>query len=243
MAILAFALTSCVTTKQLQQRAAHYQSIPNGERIALFNGKNLNGWETDVPAADHDPNVPPSFVVRNGTLISMGKPKGHLITTSAYHNYRLVIEYRFPNKPGNGGVLVHTSTPRVLYQMFPASIEVQMQHQQAGDFWCIGENIKVPNMHARRPRENGQQWGGMQADARHILNQTDGSEKPLGQWNRMEIMCKGDEVIVHVNGDLVNHGYGSTATSGKIAIQAEGSVMEFRRIDLYPLLESPQTKP
>ena len=50
----------------------------------------------------------------------------------------------------------------------------------------------------------------------------------------MEIICKGDEVVVWVNGDLVNHGYDATVESGKIAIQAEGSEVEFRRIDLYP---------
>jgi hypothetical protein len=39
----------------------------------------------------------------------------------------------------------------------------------------------------------------------------------------MQIECRGDEVIVHVNGTLVNHGSKSTATSGRIALQAEGS--------------------
>ncbi len=48
----------------------------------------------------------------------------------------------------------------------------------------------------------------------------------------MEIECKGDEVIVHVNGTLVNHGTKSTATSGKIALQAEGSEVEFRKLEL-----------
>ena len=30
--------------------------------------------------------------------------------------------------------------------MYPKSIEVQMNHQHAGDFWCIVEDIKVPDM-------------------------------------------------------------------------------------------------
>jgi hypothetical protein len=38
-----------------------------------------------------------------------------------------------------------------------------------------------------------------------------------------------------VNGTLVNDGFGATARKGKIAIQAEGSEVEFRRIDMTPL--------
>jgi hypothetical protein len=119
------------------------------------------------------------------------------------------------------GVLVHASKPRVLYEMFPKSIEVQMMSEQAGDFWCIGENIEVPDMEKRRPRKEGQAFGGTKEDARRIINLTDGSEKPLGEWNTMEIECKGDEIIVHVNGALVNHGSKATVTKGQIALQAE----------------------
>ena len=49
----------------------------------------------------------------------------------------------FAGKPGNCGVLVHSSKPRALYGMFPQSIECQMQSGEAGDFWCIEEDIAV----------------------------------------------------------------------------------------------------
>lgn len=206
------------------------------EPVSLFNGKDLSGWTVDVPKADNDPNITPSFTVRDGMLVSLGTPPGHLITEKSFSNYKLVVEYRFPGKPGNCGVLVHASTPRYLSGMFPKSIEVQMQHEQAGDFWCIGENIEVPDMEKRRPRKDpSQKFGGERADARRVINLTDGSEKPLGEWNTMIIECKGDEVKVTVNGDLVNHGSKSTATSGKIALQAEGSEVEFRKLELTAL--------
>ena len=51
----------------------------------------------------------------------------------------------------------------------------------------------------------------------------------------MVIECKGDEVIVHVNGTLVNHGTKSTASSGKLALQAEGTEVEFRKLELTSL--------
>ena len=204
----------------------------------MFNGKDLSGWTADVPKADKDPGIAPSFIVRDGMLVSLGKPGGHLVTDKVFSNYKLVVEYRFAKEAGNCGVLVHASTPRKLYGMFPQSIEVQMMHENAGDFWCIGENIEVPDMEKRRPKkEAGQKFGGGPADARRILNLTDGSEKPLGEWNTMEIECKGDEVKVTVNGTLVNHGSKSTATSGKIALQAEGVEVEFRKVELTKLGE------
>jgi hypothetical protein len=200
---------------------------------SLFSGKDLAGWHADIPALDENPDGKSSFTVRDGKLVSLGEPRGHLITDDAYANYRLVVEYRFPDKGGNCGVLVHTSTPRVLGKMFPKSIEVQMHHTNAGDFWCIGEDIAVENMEQRRgPKEK---WGATEGKARRILNLTDGSEKPLGEWNTMTIECLDDQVKVWVNGDLVNHGTDCTAKKGQISIQAEGSEVEFRKLELTPI--------
>ncbi|MGC4015587.1 MAG: DUF1080 domain-containing protein [Luteolibacter sp.] len=202
------------------------------EPVSLFNGKDLTGWHADVPAADKDPQIAPSFIVRDGMLVSLGKPGGHLITDKEFSNYKLEVQYRFAAKPGNCGVLVHASKPRMLYNMYPQSIEVQMMSGDAGDFWCIGENIEVPDMEKRRPKKDGQVFGGGPKDARRILNLTDGSEKPPGEWNTMTIECKGDTVKVWVNGALVNDGSKCTATKGQIALQAEGSEVEFRKLEL-----------
>ncbi len=200
---------------------------------SLFNGKDLSGWHVDVPDMDNAPAVKSPFLVRDGLLVSMGEPNGHLITDAEYENYRLEVEYRFAGEPGNCGVLVHASTPRALYEMFPKSIEVQMMHENAGDFWCIVEDIKVPDMEARRgPQE---EWGITEGKQRRILNLTDGSEKPLGSWNTMTIECLEDAIKVWVNGDLVNHGFDGTAHKGQIALQAEGAEVEFRKLVLTPI--------
>jgi len=198
----------------------------------LFNGKDLKGWHVDIPHLDKNPDAKGAFVVRDGMLVSLGNPKGHVITDAKYENYRLDVQYRFAGRPGNCGVLVHASTPRALYKMFPKSIEVQMHHRNAGDFWCIVEDITVPDMEKRRgPKEK---WGITEGKARRIVNLTDDSEKPPGEWNTMIIECVGDAVKVWVNGDLVNHGTGCTATKGQIALQAEGSEVEFRKLRLTP---------
>ncbi len=209
------------------------QSAGRMESKNLFNGTDLTGWHVDIPRMDNDPSAKSAFVVQDGMLVSLGKPAGHLITDEAYQDYRLEVEYRFSAKPGNCGVLVHASTPRALYKMFPKSVEVQMMHGSAGDFWCIVEDITVPNMEARRgPRA---QWGATEGKRRRIPNLTDDSENPAGEWNTMVIECFGRTIKVWVNGDLVNHGTDCTARNGQIALQAEGSQVQFRKLHLTPI--------
>lgn len=224
------ALASEAIAEALQKSEAVTRSAKS-----LFNGKDLTGWHVDVPHRDNNPDAKPTFIVRDGMLVSLGNPQGHLITDKEYENFRLEVEYRFAAKPGNCGVLVNASDPRALYKMFPKSIEVQMNHTHAGDFWCIVEDITVPDMVKRRgPKEK---WGITEGKARRILNLTDGSEKPVGEWNRLDIECLGDQIKVWVNGDLVNHGTGCTASRGQIALQAEGSEVEFRKLELSNISE------
>ncbi|MFL5809909.1 MAG: DUF1080 domain-containing protein [Flavisolibacter sp.] len=205
----------------------------NAQTIRLFNGKNLKGWHIDVPEMDTSTTATSPFIVRDSVLVSLGQPQGHLITDSIYQNYRLQVEYRFPSKPGNSGILVHTSTPRALYHMFPKSIEVQLEHGNAGDFWCIQEDIRAsPDMEKRRGPKA--EWGVSEGKQRRIINLTDNSEKPVGEWNTIVVECIANVIRVHVNGDLVNMGV-CTASKGQIALQSEGSEVEFRKIELTKL--------
>ena len=202
----------------------------SAQSYSLFNGKNLTGWHVDVPEMDSNKTAKNPFIVRNGMLVSMGNPQGHLITDSVYKNYRLVVEYRFAGKPGNCGVLLHASTPRALYKMFPKSIEAQMEYTNAGDFWCIVEDIKVNNMKKRRGPKN--LWGITEGKERRIRNLTDNSEKPLGEWNTMTIACVKNTIKVYLNSVLVNKGFACTVSKGQIALQAEGSEVEFRKVEI-----------
>lgn len=227
LSLLVFTLSSCQSESRSQNESMSPQSV------RLFNGEDLTGWHMDIPAKDENPDTSDAFIVRDGMLVSLGDPRGHLITDEEYSDYRLEVEYRFPGEPGNCGVLVHASTPRALYDMFPRSIEVQMMHENAGDFWVIVEDITVPDMIDRRGPEGD--WGTREGENRRILNLTDGSENPPGEWNQMTIETLGDSLKVWVNGDLVNSGYNATAQSGHIALQAEGAEVEFRSVMLTPI--------
>ena len=213
--------------------AMMFAPVLTAQARQLFNRTDLTGWHADVPDADTIPGLASPFTVIGGTIVIAGEPRAHLISDSSYRNYRLEVEYRFTGKPGNAGVLIHASTPRALYKMFPKSIEVQMESGNAGDFWCIVEDITVPDMVRRRgPRA---EWGITEGKGRRIRHLVDGREKPLGEWNRIVVEAVGRTVTVWVNGTLMNRGTNATADHGQIAIQSEGSAVEIRKVELTPI--------
>ncbi len=51
---------------------------------------------------------------------------------------------------------------------------------------------------------------------RRIVNLTDESEKPVGQWNTMIVECVKNSIKVWVNGNMANCGFNCTATKGQL---------------------------
>ncbi len=185
---------------------------------SLINGKDLSGWHADIPAMDINPDTLNPFIVRDSLLVSL-----------------------VSGEAGNCGVLIHTSTPRILNNMFPQSLEVQMKSGDAGDFWCIMEDITVPDMVARRGPE--ETWGVTKDKNRRVMNLTDNSEKPIGEWNTMVVECVGNEIKVWMNNDMINQGYNCTASKGQIALQSEGSQVEFKSVEIIPITKISETAP
>ena len=189
--------------------------------VELFNGKDLSGWTYHL--ADPQVKMQDVWSVQDGLLTCTGKPAGYLITEkSDFQDYRLTVEWRWhTGKAGNNGVLVHCSTPGAL-GVWCKSIEVQLANGNAGDFWVIGTELDVPNEAER-------------VKGRRHLNLTENSEKPVGEWNSMEVVCQANEIKVQVNGELVNHATNVSETSGAIALQSEGTPVQFRSVRLTPL--------
>lgn len=99
----------------------------------------------------------------------------------------------------------------------------------------FGVSLKTspPDMETRRGPKA--EWGGTEGKKRNIKNLTDSSERPVGGWNRMTIECLRDSIKVWLNGQIVNFGYNCTVDKGQIALQAEGSEVEFRKVELTPI--------
>jgi putative membrane-bound dehydrogenase-like protein len=59
-------------------------------------------------------------------------------------------------------------------------------------------------------------------------------ESPSGEWNRLEVIAKGDTLQYFVNGALINEAFDCKPAEGKILLQTEGAEMIVRRYELYP---------
>jgi hypothetical protein len=193
-----------------------------GKPVQLFNGKDLSGWVwIQGERKDGQPEVTINDVwsVKEGGVIhNKGRPGGYIRTEKDYTNFKLTLEWRFPAKPGNGGVLLRMQPPD---KVWPKSIEAQLQHQQAGDFWNIDE---FP-MKAAPERTKG----------RNTKKMHPSNEKPLGEWNRYEIIVDGGTVELKVNDLVQNVATECEVIAGKICLQSEGSEMEFRNVELTEL--------
>lgn len=191
------------------------------QSIRLFNGRDLEGWS--VVADEKGGDSAETWSVADGVLRCKGRPIGYVRTDKEFGDYTLTLEWRWPagTQKGNSGVLVHTSTPRAI-GVWPKSIEVQLAKDNAGDFWIIGTELNVPDEASRK-------------SDRRYRNLTDDSEKPAGEWNHMEIVCRGATIQVKVNGHLVNEATNCSVTRGAICLQSEGTPIEFRKIVLTPL--------
>lgn len=201
------------------------ETIPDGW-VNLFNGVNFDGWVFDVKDGSPPDSI---WSVRDGIVVVNGKDKsaGVLRTAQEYDNYELQLQWRWTGKPGNSGVLVHSSTPRFM-NIWPKSLEVQLQHKNAGDLIVIGETIEVPPEQIAEYEE-----GSWKERLRHNL--TDDSENDPGKWNRLRVISYNGSITVYVNDDLVNKGKNASVTSGAICLQAEGANIEFQSVRLKSL--------
>jgi hypothetical protein len=187
----------------------------------LFNGKDMSGWTYFLE--DKSKKMEDVWSVKDGMIICSGNPAGYIRTEKDYENYILSLEWRWPEgkKPGNNGVLVHTTTENAL-GVWPKSLECQLASGNAGDFWVIGTTLSVNN-----PKKRTMD--------RRTLNLTNNSEKPIGEWNKYVIVCSGDTVTCVVNGDVVNYGWNASQSKGAICLQSEGAEIHYRNIVLHHL--------
>ena len=183
----------------------------------LFNGKNLDGWSVYVS----DPKIDAAgfFYVKNGVIETPGVPTGYLRTKKEFENYRLHVEWCYPEKPTNSGVFIHTVGPD---KVWPTHYQCQLKHLFAGDFIIQGEGVSATvrdTVYTSTPK--------LKPIAPKFQPS---SEKKAGEWNSFDIVCKGNTVEVKVNGVLQNYATKCSISKGAIGLQAEGSKIQFRNI-------------
>ncbi len=216
-----------VITELNAAKAKAGDAIEPAAKTMLFDGESLDGWIPFSPGKEQGKDdrsaVANVWSVRDGVIHCEGKPKGYLRTSKDYANYQLHFEWRWDGKPTNSGVLLHKTGPDLLW---PTSIEAQVMHENAGDFYLI--NLSSMTV-------NGQQLGPVVKPYLRAAKQNLSNEKPPGEWNSYDIVCDGDSIQLTVNGLLQNKGTGAKPSSGAICLQSEGSPIQFRNIYIKPL--------
>lgn len=184
----------------------------------MFNGRDFSGWELRTEPAAAVGSV--FSVQADGVIAASGSPLGFLATTASYRNYKLHVEWRWPGKTGNGGVLLHISEGP-MDRVWPLSQQVQTKFGAVGDVLPMaGASFAEPLTGDKPPLKA------------HIAT---GSEKPAGEWNSADIVCRDGTIEVTVNGVLQNRISNAKPSEGRIGFQLEGTPYELRRVSLAPL--------
>ena len=214
--LLAFLLTGGASSKD---EVARSLEPVFGQKIRLFDGKSLAGWRSHFRDGSSDASQ--AWSVQDGILVCKGQPIGYLQTEMEFENYELVVEWRFdPTKgAGNSGVLLRTTGEDTVW---PNSIEAQLHSRNAGDIWNIGN---FP-MKADASRTKG----------RRTVKAHETNEKPLGEWNRYRIRLDRGNLTLEVNGLVQNQATDCRQTPGRIGLQSEGAHIEFRTVELRPIV-------
>jgi hypothetical protein len=215
LVIIILMSVSSISTAQPETNNRKKSDKASDEIIQLFNGKDLNNWVFKLK----DPSVDPAtvFTVANGVIHITGNPFGYMRTRESYSDYKLHVEWRWPSEATNSGVFIHAQPPDSIWLK---CVECQLKAGDAGDFVCMNGS----DMNEKTDKTKV-----------FVKKLAASSERPSGEWNTMEVVCKANTIEVKVNGILQNRGTNVNLSSGSVCLQSEGKDIEFRNVFLSKL--------
>ncbi len=182
----------------------------------LFNGSDLTGW-VNVNCA------PETWSIREGVIHCTGRPIGALRTDRQFENFILELEWRHLRAGGNAGVFIWASPIAATGQPFLRAIEVQvLDHGYGKSDWFTTHGDVFP-IHGSTMRPHGRHNG---------MRSFPSEERSKGspEWNHYRIDCRDGVLRLHVNGKEVSGGSECNWRKGYLALESEGSPVEFRNI-------------
>ena len=271
-------MTSCC----LDNSEADFQS--------LFNGQNLEGWETyiGVPAAsvdvpglakdtagnyvepiglNKDPLKIFQMVIEDGepAVKVSGQVNGALATKAEFENYHFRVQvkwgekkwYSNPDALRNSGLLYHgTGEYGQGLGVWKQSHECQVMETMFGDSYRMGDTYC--SIRASIP-EGGERYVydpeadlvefGQDKQGGKICSKSVTNEKPVGEWNTVEIICVGTTSVHIINGvanmviedsHLMVDGQKKPLSKGNIQLQSEGAEVFFRNMEIRPVEKIPE---
>jgi len=235
-------------------------------QVQLFDGHSLDGWYTFLQDRGRDSDPKSVFTVEDGMIRISGEEWGCITTNEEYENYKIVLEYKWGNltfeprleNARDCGLLLHSRGEDGGSQgIWMHSIECQIIEGGTGDFIVVGDgsdqfqitcNVRSDQQgnHFYTPKDGHPvtlkqgriNWYDRDPDWKDTLGfrgKLD-IEKAAGEWNTLECLVFEDQIIVYLNGTLVNKATAVKPSRGRIQIQSEAAEIFFRRVELTPLL-------
>jgi hypothetical protein len=220
-------------------------SPPPAKEVSLFNGRDFSGWtffleKTDFNA-DGKGRISDFARVKPGGIIEIDpRMHGALMTTRDFLNYRLRAEFRWaaPAPRDDSGIFLRIRPPYVWDAVHGEQARfymLQVQPGNTGDVWVMGySESKLKTDPARSYRPFGTLELGPGGHIRRHLKSSD-AEKPLGEWNSLETVVEGKNLRLYVNGRLVNEATDLVDLPGRIGLESERGIIQYRNLRLAPL--------
>jgi 3-keto-disaccharide hydrolase len=185
--------------------------------VPLFDGKSLDGWVVKGEPGKEAPKD--EWLVKDGTLTV--KP-GHswLSTSKTYGDFTLRLQWRVPEN-GNSGVFIHVPDLKPGEQPYVQGIEIQVLDDSGPEY----KGKLRPWQYA------GSIYGAVPAE--------NSGYKGPGEWNSLEITCRGPAIEVMMNGHQVATAdvekiemLKTRPRRGYIGLQNHGTGVEYRHIEI-----------
>lgn len=170
-----------------------------------------------------------------------GVPTGVIRTKKKFQNFELVLQWRHLRSAGNSGVFAWVSDQSLKGLQpggLPAGIEVQIldhgyamnyerRHGKKGDWFSTNGDVFAVNA-KMKPFPPTSPDGSRSFPSKNLSN-------GFGQWNHYYIRAINGEVRLWVNGEEVSGGSGCEPRQGYLALESEGSPIDFKQIRLREL--------
>lgn len=159
----------------------------------------------------------------------------------------------------DGGILFHLdSNAPDAARLWPAGLQAQLLEGASGDFIALASDttpssfiatvagadpaLWSPEGNRQRFPADGKMLGHLGwrdrsenwKDVRAFRGELD-RERPIGEWNRLEVICSGNNVEIRLNGETTSAASDVFPTSGSIGLQSELAEYRLRRFELLPL--------
>ncbi|MGH7201404.1 MAG: 3-keto-disaccharide hydrolase [Planctomycetaceae bacterium] len=203
-------------------------SEPEAGYESLFNGQDLTGWEGAGRPAET------CWKVEDGAIVCTGERGPWLRSIKEYADFNLRLEYQVADG-GNSGIYVRVpkngNHHRKNEQEPPAGFEVQILDDAA----------------EKHRKLKDHQYSGSVYD---IAGPTQHVSKPAGEWNTLEINCRGQHVATIHNGVKIVEVTPETHPpitlrneSGHLGLQNHSSIVRFRNLRIGPAVQSRPVTP